>query len=275
MTGQWAMTRLVGSAILTNHGVDGVELGSESGHLLLVLVRRLTGENNDWLNGLDQCRSRDSFVQRLVGSSCDHDDQEVGNVHEDGCIGQPTDLLQAADDTRDHADAENDDHDCREANMSLGDLRDVGRFTQDQNGYREELLERLCDVDEVTGAFAKESEEGVAVTHHWVTGRIEVQVDFPDGPTGESGEDTEDKVQSDTSAVSDTRENEAITMRISKCKISRSVIVSRNDLRSTRPTKNVSSNEEEHLTPAGSPHCTCSATPFCVSGLEWISVGLL
>jgi hypothetical protein len=78
--------------------------------------------------------------------------------------------------------------------MPLGDLRDIGRFAKDQNGYREELLQRLGDVDEVTRAFAEKSEEGVAVTHHWVARRIEIKVDFPDGPAGEGGEDSENEV---------------------------------------------------------------------------------
>ena len=111
--------------------------------------------------------------------------------------------------------------------MSLGDLRNVGRFTQDQNGYREELLQRLGDVDEVTRAFAEEAEEGVAVTHHWVARRIEVQVDFPDGPAGESGEDSEDDVQCDTGAVSDAGEDEARTIKVSNGGIDRSELVFR------------------------------------------------
>jgi hypothetical protein len=78
--------------------------------------------------------------------------------------------------------------------MSLGDLRDVCRFAQDQHSYRQELLQRLGDVDEVTRAFAEKSEEGVAVTHHWVARRIEIKVDFPDGPAGEGGEDSENEV---------------------------------------------------------------------------------
>lgn len=108
--------------------------------------------------------------------------------------------------------------------MSLGDLRNVGRFTQDQNGYREELLQRLGDVDEVARAFAEEAEEGVAVTHHGVARRIEIEVDFPDGPAGEGGEDSEDQVQCHTGAVSDTGEDEAGRIKISICGIGRSVM---------------------------------------------------
>ena len=78
--------------------------------------------------------------------------------------------------------------------MSLGDLRNVGRFTQDQNGYREELPQRQGDVDEVARAFAEEAEEGFAVTHHGVARGVEFEVDFPDGPSGESSEGTEDNV---------------------------------------------------------------------------------
>jgi hypothetical protein len=40
-----------------------------------------------------------------------YNDQEVCNVHENRGVGQPTDFAQAADDTRNHADAKNDDHD--------------------------------------------------------------------------------------------------------------------------------------------------------------------
>ena len=93
--------------------------------------------------------------------------------------------------------------------MSLGDLRNVGRFTQDQNGYREELLQRLGDVDEVARAFAEEAEEGVAVTHHGVARRVEFKVDFPDAPSRESSESTEDEVEGNTSAVADTSKYES------------------------------------------------------------------
>jgi hypothetical protein len=74
--------------------------------------------------------------------------------------------------------------------MSLRDLRNVGRFTENQNGDRQKLLERLRDVDEVTRAFAEEAEEGVAVTHHWVARRVEIHEDFPDGPAREGGENS-------------------------------------------------------------------------------------
>jgi hypothetical protein len=145
---------------------------------------------------------KDSSVYRLT-------DQKVCNIHENRRVGKPTNFLQAANGTRNHADSKNNDHDSREADVSLGDLRDVGRFAQNQDGYGQELLERLCDVDEVTGAFAEEAEEGIAVAHHWVARRVEVQEDFPDGPAGEGGEDAENEVQGDTGAVSDTGEDEA------------------------------------------------------------------
>jgi hypothetical protein len=202
-----------------------------------------------------------------------YNNQKVGNVHENRGVGQPTDFAQAANDTRNHADAKNDNHDCREADMSLGDLRDVGRFAQNQNGYSQKLLKRLRDVDEVTRAFAEETEEGVAVTHHGVARRVEIHEDFPDGPAGEGGEDAEDEVECDTGAVSDTGEDEAGTGTVSRCMIDRGV-PGKNDLRSTRPTKNVSGNKEEHLTPAGSSHCAGRATPFRVGGLERISESL-
>ena len=138
-----------------------------------------------------------------------YNDQEVCNVHENSGVGQPTDFAQAANDTRDHADAKNDDHDRREADMSLGDLRDVGRFTENQNGYSQKLLERLRDVDEVTRAFAEETEEGVAVTHHGVARRVKIHEDFPDGPARECRKNSEDKIKCDTGAVSNTRKNKA------------------------------------------------------------------
>ena len=93
--------------------------------------------------------------------------------------------------------------------MSLGDLRDVGRFTQDQNGYREELLERLCDVDGVTGFLAEQTEEWVTVTHHGVARRVECEVDLPDSPSRVSSEDTEDEVDGNTGAVADTGKDES------------------------------------------------------------------
>lgn len=109
--------------------------------------------------------------------------------------------------------------------MSLGDLRDVGRFTQDQNSYRQKLLERLRNVDEVTRAFAEETEEGIAVTHHGVARRVEIHEDFPNGPAGEGSENTEDEVQRDTGAVSDTGEDEAGRIDVSECKIDRGKVV--------------------------------------------------
>lgn len=40
--------------VLTNHGVDRVELRSKAGDLLLVLIRRLASKGHDGLDGLDQ-----------------------------------------------------------------------------------------------------------------------------------------------------------------------------------------------------------------------------
>jgi hypothetical protein len=71
------------------------------------------------------------------------------------------------------------------------------------------LLERLCDVDGVTGLLAEQTEEWVTVTHHGVARRVECEVDLPDGPTRVSSEDTEDDVESNTGAVADTGEDES------------------------------------------------------------------
>jgi hypothetical protein len=130
------------------------------------------------------------------------------NVHKDSCIRQPSNLRKTANDSGNHADSKHNAHHSREADRALGNLRYICCLAQNQDGNREELLERLSDVDEMTRFLAKESEEWITITHHWVARGIEFEVDFPDGPAREGGEYTEDDIESDTSAVADTGEDE-------------------------------------------------------------------
>lgn len=197
------------TGVSVDHGVDGVELRSKARNLLLVLVWWLTGEDDNRLNGLDQSRSSDGGVERLVSSGGNHDDEEVGDIDEDGGVGQPSDLGQTADDSRKHADDEDDAHHSREADLALAELGKVNSLAENQDSNGQELLERLCDVDGVTGLLAEQTEKWVTVTHHRVARRVEREVDLPDGPSGVSGEDTEDDVESNTSAVADTGKDES------------------------------------------------------------------
>jgi len=203
------------TGVSVDHGVHGVELRGKARDLLLVLVWWLTSEDNDRLNGLDQCRPSDGGVEWLVSSGGNHDDEEVGDVDEDGGVGEPSDLGQTADDSRKHADDEDDAHHSREADLALAELGKVNSLAENQDSDGQELLERLCDVDGVTGLLAEQTEEWVTVTHHGVARRVECEVDLPDGPTRVSSEDTEDDVESNTGAVADTGKDESSLMLVS------------------------------------------------------------
>ena len=156
------------TGVSVDHSVHGVELRGKARNLLLVLVWWLTSEDDDGLNGLDQSGPSDGGVEWLVSSGCNHDDEEVGDVDKDGGVGQPSDLGQTANDSRKHADNEDDAHHSREADLALGELGKVDSLAQNQDSDCQELLERLCDVDGVTGLLAEQTEEWVTVTHHGV-----------------------------------------------------------------------------------------------------------
>ncbi|KAI7110378.1 hypothetical protein KC339_g146 [Hortaea werneckii] len=98
----------------------------------------------------------------------------------------------ATDDTRDHTNAHDQNHDAREAQGRMCNLGDVERFTHDQDGDGKELLERLCEVDAVARLLAEEAEEWVAVTAHRIARGVHVEENLPQGPTAEACEDTED-----------------------------------------------------------------------------------
>jgi hypothetical protein len=156
------------TSVSVDHSVHSVELRGKAGNLLLVLIRWLAGKGNDRLDGLDQSRPGDGGVERLISSGCNHDDEEVGDVDEDGGVGQPPDLGQTANYSGKHSDEENDAHHSREADLVLGKLRKVDSLAKNQDGDCQELLEGLCDVDGVTGFLAEQTEEWVTVTHHGV-----------------------------------------------------------------------------------------------------------
>ena len=200
------------TSVSVDHGVDGIELRGKAGNLLLVLVWGLTGKGDDWLDGLDQSRPSDSGVEWLVSSGCNHNDEEVGDVDEDGGVGQPSDLGQTTNDSGKHSNEEDDAHHPREADLVLGKLRKVEGLTKNQDGNCQKLLEGLCDVDGVTGLLAEQTEEWVTVAHHGVARRVECEVDFPNSPSRPSGEETEDDVESDTSAVADTGKDVASSL---------------------------------------------------------------
>ena len=224
------------TSVSVDHGVNCVELRGKSRYLLLVPVWWLAGKYSDGFDSLYQSRSGDGLVERLICSGCNHDDEKVGNVHEHGCIRQPSNLGQTADDSRKHADDEDDAHHSREADLALGELSKVDSLAQNQDSDCQELLEGLCDVDGVTGLLAEQTEEWITVTHHRVARRVEFKVDFPDAPSRESSEGTEDKVEGNTSAIADTCKYESSTRSIFVCKSPIFLV----DLRSTRPTKDIS-----------------------------------
>jgi hypothetical protein len=61
----------------------------------------------------------------------------------------------------------------------------------------------------MTGFLAKQTEEGVSVTHHRVARRVEFKIDFPNTPSRESSESTEDEIEGNTSAVANTSKYES------------------------------------------------------------------
>lgn len=121
------------AVLLTNHGVDSVELRGKAGCLLLVLIGRLSGKGDDWLDRLNQSRLRDGRIVRGERCCRCHNNGEIRNIEKHRGVRQPADLLQTADYARDHANAHDEDHDSREAKLGMRDLRDVHRFAHDEH----------------------------------------------------------------------------------------------------------------------------------------------
>jgi hypothetical protein len=137
-----------------------------------------------------------------------HADDEVDDIEPDGGIADPADLAQASNETASHADSHDDDHHGDEADLGVGDLLDVESLAKNQDRDREELLEGLGDVDEVSHLPAVESQERVTETLHRVARRIEVEESLPDDIATPGSEDTEDQVESNAGAVADGSEDE-------------------------------------------------------------------
>ena len=68
--------------------------------------------------------------------------------------------------------------------------------------------------------FAEDTEERVTEAQNWETRRVETDEGTPDGKARESGSDTENDVETGTSTVSDTGEDEAIEKTLANAQTS-------------------------------------------------------
>lgn len=143
--------------------------------LLLILGRRWSSESLDIALRFDQCQTVDDAV--LWGSCRGSSDAERMSVaalrplskhlHQDernhidpDCgIAQPSQSLQTANASRYHADDHDDDHTHHETNLVLGHLVQDLRLAKKQYSHTEELLDRLCDVDEMPSVRTVDTEE--------------------------------------------------------------------------------------------------------------------
>lgn len=197
------------TTIGVNHVVDAVELTSKAIGLLLVRIWWGTNECLDGLNDVDERRLDDDFVVRSPVGNCDHDHDEADNVQPHRRISQPTQALQRSDHSQNHTDHHEDDHAGDEADALVGQLSNGLSTCKNQHGHSHELLERLGDVDEVTGFLAVYTEEGIAVRQERVSGRVESQEHTPQNPAREGSSDTEDQVEGYTGTVADTGKDES------------------------------------------------------------------
>lgn len=63
------------------------------------------------------------------------------------------------------------------------------------------LLQSLCDVDEVARPLSERAEESVTEAHQRVARTLELDEDLPEGPARETCKYAEDDVQSDADTI--------------------------------------------------------------------------
>jgi hypothetical protein len=192
------------TAVCVHHAVDSVELRSETGNGLLVLVWWWASEGVDRIRSLDESRGKYGFVVDSIVGRGVHDDDEVDNVHPHGQMADPAEMLQLAHEAGSDTDKHDDKNDDNVANLLLGNLVEKCGVSENDDGDTEELLQRLGDVDEVTTPWAEDSQEGVTETQHGETRRVEAEEDFPDTEGSECSGDTEDDEEGNTRAETDS-----------------------------------------------------------------------
>lgn len=65
--------------------------------------------------------------------------------------------MEASDESSEHSNSHDDKHHTYEANLRVCDLLNVQGLAENQDRHREELLERLGDVDEMARFHAEEA----------------------------------------------------------------------------------------------------------------------
>jgi hypothetical protein len=99
-------------------------------------------------------------------------DKEADDVHPNGRIGQPPDMLQAAHQSTNHADNHEDKEADNVADIRIRQLSNDLATSENQDGHRHELLQRLGNIDEVARPRAEDPEEGVAKTQYGISGGV-------------------------------------------------------------------------------------------------------
>lgn len=103
-------------------------------------------------------------------------------------------MLQAAHESTNHADNHEDKEADNVADLRIRQLSNDLPTSENQDGHRHELLQRLGNVDEVARRTAVDPEEGVAITQYGISGGVEAQVYVPQDPTTKSSCNAEDHV---------------------------------------------------------------------------------
>ena len=96
-----------------------------------------------------------------------------------------------------HEDNQADD----EAELALRHLGDGLSVSEDEDGDREQELDRLQDVDDMARPCAIDSEEGVGVGLHGIPVRVEVEEHFVKLEPRVHGQGAEDCIERDARAI--------------------------------------------------------------------------
>jgi hypothetical protein len=68
-------------------------------------------------------------------------DDKVDDVEPDGSVRNPPDLLQASNETTEHANYHDNNHHGHKAKPAFSNLFNIQRLAKDQDRHRQELLE--------------------------------------------------------------------------------------------------------------------------------------
>ena len=92
-----------------------------------------------------------------------HGEEDDEEIHPDGRIGQPSEILQGSDLSQDHTGEGPDDAEHDEASVEIGDLGQTLAVGDDDNSDVEEQLDGLEDIDAVAAYCSIDTECNISI----------------------------------------------------------------------------------------------------------------